>query len=390
MAELSVEDTVILWDCSRSMMRTDFKPSRLRVAQKLIKIFIEKKIAIDYKDSIAVALFGSRTKRISDFSSDVSYLFGSLANFEISGHSNVEDGIALALQLLIAQIRKIGGKTPRIMIFTDNSSVESDFKRIEHLANVSKNLGVFIDVCQIGAPKSDEGRNVLKELAYSTNAEYAFFKNNDALFFAAEGFASKKGVKETDYFDPNREDSQIAPDITKVSVDLRRPTINEIRTMMKEKTDNKCQICYQNTCPTCSSPFYACGRFCPSCNRPIHLHCATLWAEKSDFNKKNVFRCPFCYFLLKVPSSVPKLMSMTGGRIRILDEDISHKPVKMVKIPEEKINDIDDACLYCNNIFADDNKVFQCSGCGSYYHDYCYREMYEDIKACRNCGGEIN
>ena len=99
MAELSVEDTVILWDCSRSMMRTDFKPSRLRVAQKLIKIFIEKKIAIDYKDSIAIALFGSRTKRISDFSSDISYLFGSLANFEIAGHSNVEDGIALALQL---------------------------------------------------------------------------------------------------------------------------------------------------------------------------------------------------------------------------------------------------------------------------------------------------
>jgi hypothetical protein len=388
---MQIEDVVVLWDCSRSMVRTDFKPSRLRVAQKLIKIFIDKKLTIDFKDSICIVSFGSRTKRICEFSSDSEYLKNGLNKFEIAGQSNLEDGIALALQLLIAQIRKIGGKTARIVIFTDNSLTGGSMKRLSTLVNFAKKIGVFVDVCQMGEPKKGSNSNLLKDLAYSTNGEFAFFNNTQALFVAAEGFASKKNVKETeDYFNPDKNED--VPDITQVSVDLRRPTINEIRTMMKggSNSDHKCQICYQNKCPTCQGQFYTCGRFCPSCSRPIHLHCASLWAEKSEFSKQNVFRCPFCFFLLKIPATVQALMSLTGGKIRILDRDISSKPVKMIKIPQEEVYKIDDACTLCANIFSQNEKVYQCSGCNSYYHDYCYHEMEQDIKACRNCGGEIH
>ncbi|MHA1729673.1 MAG: vWA domain-containing protein [Promethearchaeota archaeon] len=394
MAELTVEDTVILWDCSRSMIRTDFEPSRLRVAQKMIKIFIDQKILIDFKDSIAIATFGSRTKRITEFSNDPEYLKENLSSkLEISGHSNLEDGIAFGLQMLVKQIQKIGGKTPRIMIFTDNSSNYKITNRIKKLAKAARGLKIFIDVCQIGPPivkKQDE--NLLKKLVYATNGEYAFFNNKKALYTASEGFASKKsaGKESVDPFNPNKEDDSLVPLISEISVDLRRPTIHEMREMIRGEVEYKCQICFQNKCPVCNSPFYVCGRFCPSCNKPIHLHCASLWAQKSDIDKsrKDVFRCPFCYFLLRIPPSIQRLMALTGGKIKIVDNDME-KPVKMIRVPDNEINGIQDACSFCNNIFVGEQKVFRCTGCNAYYHEFCLQEMFKDIKACRNCGGQI-
>ncbi len=390
MAEISIEDTVILWDCSRSMVRADFKPSRLRILQKACQIFIETKLQIDPKDTIAIATYGSRTKKIADFSYDSNFLIEQTKQFEIAGNSHLEDGIAFSLQLLVKQIQKLGGKVPRIIVFTDSTPVNPS-ERIKKLAKLAQGLGVFIDVCQIGTSKTSE--NTLKNLAYSTNAEYAFFNNQKALFRAAEGFASKKIVKETeDYFNPNKKD-KIPILISEISVNLRRPSINEIRDMMHGKTDYKCQICYQNKCPTCHANFYTCGRFCPSCGRPLHLHCSSMWAQKASEGNKNTFRCPFCYFLLKIPKSVQKLLIASGGSgIKILDEDISSGPIKMIFIPDNQINSIEDACSYCNNIFLEgEQRVYRCSGedCRSYYHESCLQKMYNEIKSCRSCGGQI-
>ncbi|MBD3351079.1 MAG: VWA domain-containing protein [Candidatus Lokiarchaeota archaeon] len=390
MSDMKIEDTVILWDCSRSMVRAHKKTSRLRVAQKIIAHFIETKLSIDPKDSISVVIFGSRTKKLTDFSNYPDDLKESLKKFEIMGKTKLDDGIAFALQLLVKQIQKIGGKIYRIFVVTDISKYKlSD--RLKKMAKLANGLGIFIDICQIGGKPVEEDKNVLKKIAKATRAEYAFFLNMKALIRGVEGFASKKITQESeDYFDPNKE-KKIPKLITEVSVDLRRPSINEIREMMKSKVDYKCQICYQNQCPVCKSPFYACGRFCPSCGRPIHLHCASMWAERSDFPEKNVFRCPFCYFLLKIPKSVQKLMSVTGGQsIKIMDnEDLAGRPVKMVRIPDEEIVDIDDACSYCNTIFSPGEKVYQCNACNSYYHERCLSEMYNELKACRVCGGKI-
>jgi uncharacterized protein YegL len=391
MADYTIEDTVILWDCSRSMVRNDLKPSRMRIAQKCIKIFIEKKFQIDAKDTISIVIYGARTKKISDFSNDKEALFKSMDNFEFLGSSNLEDAIAFSLQMLVKQIQKLGGKVPRIFIVTDNNNVQPS-ERLTKLVKVAQGLGVFIDTCQMGGAPKEDKPNALKEISSGTNSEYAYFNNFKALYRAAEGFASKKIINETeDYFDPNKDKNKLPSLISDVAVDLRRPNIGEIRDMMHGKTDNKCQICYQNQCSTCHSPFYACGRFCPSCGRPLHLHCASMWAQRSEFPEKNVFRCPFCYFLLRVPKSVLKFMEATGGQsIKIVNEnDISGQTIKMIRVPDDKIQGIDDSCSFCNNIFTGEEKVFQCSNCKTYYHENCLKKMYDEMKACRHCGGSI-
>jgi len=103
------------------------------------------------------------------------------------------------------------------------------------------------------------------------------------------------------------------------------------------------------------------------------------------------FRCPFCYFLLKLPKSASKLMKSKEEESKkiILIENEDYKKTRMIEIHEDNINQIDESCTYCHNIFLGEYKVFQCVKCGSYYHEPCLQKMFKEIKACRFCGAEI-
>ncbi|GAH82982.1 unnamed protein product, partial [marine sediment metagenome] len=57
---------------------------------------------------------------------------------------------------------------------------------------------------------------------------------------------------------------------------------SEIKAMMGGKGQEKCQICHSIKNPLNGADFFASGRYCPSCGRPYHLHCAALWAKKSE------------------------------------------------------------------------------------------------------------
>lgn len=154
----------------------------------------------------------------------------------------------------------------------------------------------------------------------------------------------------------------------------------------------KCQICHSTKSPMTGADFYSEGRFCPSCERPMHLSCAARWAKKTEY-QENVFRCPSCYFLLKLPKNVQNLVrekenAASSQKGKILDEmDVSQ--TKMVKIPEENIPQINASCSYCRSIFLGENQVFKCEKCGSYYHEPCLEKMYNEIKSCRYCGAQI-
>jgi DNA-directed RNA polymerase subunit RPC12/RpoP len=119
------------------------------------------------------------------------------------------------------------------------------------------------------------------------------------------------------------------------------------------------------------------------------LHCAALWAKKAGIGD-NIFRCPYCFFLLKVTSkSIKQLESQLTMDSKKEEGTEPTNSVKMVKVPEDKVEEIDDSCTYCSNIFTGEYKVFKCSNCGAYYHEMCLRKIYKELKACRNCGGTI-
>ncbi|NVM35827.1 MAG: VWA domain-containing protein [Candidatus Lokiarchaeota archaeon] len=390
MPDIKIEDTVILLDTSRSMLRKDFKPSRLVIELQTAKNFIQSKLSIDMKDRISVITFGEVSKKLIAFAFEEDKLINSLKKIQISGRGYLHEGIAFALQVLVEEMRKIGGKTPRIFIITDNK-LSIDTKKIGKMVKIAKGLGVFIDACQLGGTQ-DYGDNSLKRITQLTGGEYGYFNNSKAIINAGNAFASKKNVRETaDYFSPEKKD-KIAPLVSEIALPLRRPTLLDIRLMAKGtgKGQEKCQICHSVKAAVTGADFYSEGRFCPSCDRAMHLSCAAMWAKKTEY-KDNVFRCPFCFFLLELPRAALKLVkekTEETQEIIVIDED--EKPdTKMALIPNEKIDKIDSSCSYCHSIFLGDFKVFQCENCNAYYHEPCLEKMKKEIKACRYCGAKI-
>lgn len=385
-----IEDAIVLIDSSRSMLRKDFKPNRLMVAIDAVKNFIQTKLSIDLKDRIALLTFGEETKILSRFTNDEESLISSLEKLKISGRGILNEAIAFSIQLLVEEMRKIGGKIFRIFVITDNKIVYTD--KLTEMINIAKGLGIFIDACQFGKSE-DYNTTILKQIAQITKGEYGFFNNSKAIFNAGKAFASKKDTKSSsDYFNPNKR-TNIAPLINEIALPLRRPSLLDIRLMMdlNTKSNEKCQICHSTKAPLTKADFFSEGRYCPSCDRPMHLSCAAMWAKKSEY-KENVFRCPFCYFLLVLPESIPKLLNEPTEetpKIRIIDGS-NGKNTKMILFPEEDIENINVSCSYCHSIFLGDYKVYKCENCGSYYHEPCLIKMNEEIHACRNCGSRIS
>ena len=372
------------------MLRKDFKPSRLAAGLQTAKNFIQSKLSIDMKDRISVISFGDITHKLIDFAFEEEKLINSLKKIQISGRGILHEGIAFALQILVEEMRKLGGKIPRILIITDNKLVLNK-DRLDKMVNIAKGLGVYIDACQLGGIQGYE-ENTLKRITQKTRGEFGFFNNTKEIVNAGKVFASKKDVRETiDYFSPDKKE-EIAPLVSEIALPLRRPNLMEIRLMMggKGRGEEKCNICHSVKAPITGSDFYSEGRFCPSCDRAMHLSCAAMWAKKTEY-KENVFRCPFCFFLLELPRAALKFArdkeEETMG-VTIIEDDEGVE-TKLTLIPPANVNQIDASCFYCHSIFLGDFQVFQCDKCGSYYHKPCLDKMIKEISACRNCGAKI-
>ncbi|MFX1389537.1 MAG: VWA domain-containing protein [Promethearchaeota archaeon] len=386
-----IEDTVILLDTSRSMLRRDFKPSRLGVELQTAKNFIESKLSIDMKDRISIISLGEVPKRLISFEFNVDKLINSLKTIVISGQAILHEGIAFALQILVEEMRKLGGKIVRIFLITDNKLIR-EAKKIQKMIDIAKGLNVFIDACQLGVDQ-DDGPLSLKRITQSTGGDFERFNNSKAIINAGKEFATKKELKGTvDYFSPIKE-SKIAPLISEIALPLRRPSLLDIKLMMKGigKGKDKCQICHSTKAAVTGSDFISEGRYCPSCDRAMHLSCAAMWAKKTEY-EENIFRCPFCFFLLELPKAALKLVKEKSEElpeIKIIDEE-EVLETEFTIIPEEKIIEINASCSYCHSIFLGDFKVYQCKNCESFYHEPCFQKMYKDLKACRFCGAKIN
>ncbi len=373
------------------MLRTDFKPNRLSVALQVAENFIQSKFMIDSKDRISIVCFGKNSKKLTPFSYDEEILINNLKKIHITGKGVIDEAIALSLQIIVEEMRKLGGKVFRIFIISDNK-LKSEPEKLEKLVEISKGLGIFIDTCHLGKP-SDNSQNTLKKIAQLTNGEYGYFSNEKAVINSGKSFASKKIIQHTPQFYSSLVKEKPSPLISEIAISLRRPTVMEIRLMMRNggKEQEKCQICHSIKGPT-GADFYSEGRFCPNCDRAMHLSCATMWAEKLE-NNEDVFRCPFCYFLLKLPKSASKLLKKKDqetkdNKIAIIEEN-DIKKTKMIEIDEVNINQINESCVYCHNIFVGKFKVYKCQKCGSYYHEPCLKKTFEEIKSCRFCGAEI-
>lgn len=171
--------------------------------------------------------------------------------------------------------------------------------------------------------------------------------------------------------------------------------ISELQDAIEGKSNLKCNICFQAKSPG-GGPFYATGRRCSYCSRTMHLECAAKWAEQDqDSEESFIFRCPFCFHLLKVDPSVSKLMDLQIMRQNVakMEAEKVHKPKNAIanKLSPAQISNLVEPCEVCGVILEENDKGLQCSNCGASYHEKCFNRMLEEMELhCRRCAAEFS
>nr|MDO8116744.1 hypothetical protein [Candidatus Sigynarchaeota archaeon] len=234
-------------------------------------------------------------------------------------------------------------------------------------------------------PQPNASYSVMKNLAMITGGDFAYFSNTSAYSNAVANLSSKKDLNDINGYWQAQETARAAPLLSEIAVELRRPTVDEIQVLIADPNKSKCNICYRSTSPTGQAPFVSL-RYCPSCGRAMHLQCAHQWAKNAPDATEEVFRCPFCYFLIRdSTSSILSKFAKANAQV----QSQSNQATTFIQIPRDKVPDIDGSCANCRIIFMGEFDVYKCRSCGSYYHAPCVKEIQEKYKACRICGRPI-
>jgi len=380
------------------MFKKDFAPNRLTCCISAAKTLIRERFNLDSLSAFTIIKFSDKAKKVIDFTtmSFVNSLNETLHSLTCGGYSAIGDALALSIKTLIAELRKIGAKTPRIVLISDGNNMRTVADPLK-MARLAQGLNIRIDTFGIGNTRQE---NLLKRISDITDGRY--FYNNDleslvrsAKEIADDNYKTYGAGKETLIENPAFL-RKIAADLLRVQ-DLTKDQEQRIKQIRGEVDFKKCSICFSDQNPYTKGSFYITGRYCPNCTTPFHIHCLGAWADSQkdhQVKRSGTARCPHCFYLLKIPievSQIQKLHVLTKG----LKEEPAQKPEIM---PANYIQDIDllgeeaffNACPVCHLIFEKGQSAVQCGKiqCNALYHEECFKKLKEGH--CRNCDVKLH
>ncbi|NVM55118.1 MAG: VWA domain-containing protein [Candidatus Helarchaeota archaeon] len=392
MAEERLEDIVICMDVSRSMFRRDFAPSRLEAVKKAIRGFVKRKIQIDNRDRVALVAFSSKGNVISELTNEPDVLFSSLEPLKAGGATGIGEGLAVAIQLLVKEIQMLGQKVFRIIVISDGKPWGSTIDPFK-MTTLAGRMKIYIDTIGISELGVAYEESTLEKIAVGTKGEYSRVFETQSLVEVLLTLASKKEIS---YSEAQKKTITDATVLNIIAGELFRPIEasedqTELINLITGREKTKCLICYQYDCHTCHGPFFSCGRYCSNCKAPLHLHCAADWAENSPpENNPTIFRCPRCFFLLKVPEKVHLVKKV--HRKYASDLPTEAETTRFALITKETEEIAAAVCPICHIIFdfSEDPRAYLCTYCGTYYHAKCLEDwLAKGEGACRVCGKRI-
>ncbi|MHA1266221.1 MAG: VWA domain-containing protein [Candidatus Helarchaeota archaeon] len=293
--DFETEDTVLCLDISRSMARKDFYPSRLAAAKEALITFVQLKHEIDKDDRFALVTFSTNAKIIQELTNDPEQIINAIKSVTPQGISSLGEGLAVALHVVSDQILKQGANINRVIVISDGKPWLGTIDPLEK-ARIMGEVGVIVDTIEISTSRATWGQNILE--AATVLGEYHQATNANYLLLTMRSLSHKKDVFEL---------KKSTPKLHLIAADLLNPKelteeILDAIKQMKGLEEEKCIICRTTSCNICDTT--NCGRLCPYCKNYIHLCCAKKWSEESKMAEANVFRCPHCLFLLRLPEKV--------------------------------------------------------------------------------------
>ena len=394
MSQRISENIIICFDISRSMYRKDYAPNRLEASKKAIQNLVSTRLKDDPSTSFAIITISDKPKTVLDFINAEATIIGEINALEFKGNSALGDALASAIQKLISELRKVGAKVPRILVVSDGNFTKTSVDPIK-MANLASKLNIKIDTFRLGEVSHV---NLLKRLSDITKGQYYYNNNSASMIESAKKFADSNVKDYTMSIKTAIENPaflrKIAANLLRTQ-DLTKDQEERIKQIRGEADYKKCVICFADKCPYTAGTFFTEGRYCPNCSTPMHLHCAAEYAKSAKDEKQKesgTFRCPHCFYLLKIPSEVQQISKLSELRrpehpSRGGGADLFH--VKMQKAEELGEESMYNACPACHMIFEEGQDVVKCGNpeCTAMYHFNCFEKL-EDTR-CSNCGVEL-
>ena len=374
--------------------RTYGDANRAVVIEEAIQELVLAKQRISEAHRFAVVGFGEKSEVIADFdgySGPEAFLQALYDKAKILGEQPFFiQALNSAFQVVFRSMQKLSeGKTFRIIVVSEGQFApeKGDWTQ---LTDTASKIGLYVDAVKIG-----QNQDVtLKRVTRATGGDFVECKLSELKSWLPSFAAVKKqtNINQTEA-DKNL---KIAMDVIAAPLKTIRDQIVKPADLLKlittEDASVKCGICYSLNCMICKGPPYACGAYCPNCGRFFHVHCAAGWAEAQSQKEgmpPNVFKCPVCFSLLKVPGAVNRVKILQA---RLKEEFIpptDKVDMKKVKAKELGANWASEICAKCANIFdSPDEEVLVCgnSECNAKYHVKCMDEVDQVHQGrCRVC-----
>jgi len=390
--EKKVEDTVILIEMTRQNYGD---ANRAVMIEEAVQELMNAKMRITEANRFAIVSFGEKSDVLLDFDNwagvepamqaiyDKAKLMGDKALLMV--------GLNAAFQCVVKSMQKLAeGKVFRILIISEGvfAPEKGDWTQ---LTDVASKIGLYIDAIKIG-----QNQDVtLKRITRSTEGDYVECNLKEIKSWLPSFAAVKKktNINQTDK-DKNSKAllELIAAPLKTIREQIQTPK-DLLKLVVSEDQTVKCGICYSLNCMICKGPPYACGAFCPNCNRFFHVHCAAAWSENSKDMPTNVFKCPICFSLLKVPGAVYRVKVLQS---RLKDSFVPPTDrVEMIKVKASELgtNWKFETCAKCHAIFNNpEDEVLICGNkdCGARYHPDCIDEIEKSHQGrCRVCDVNI-
>jgi uncharacterized protein YegL len=392
------ENLVLCIDTSRSMFRKDFSPNRLNCCISAAKTLIKDRFNIDSLSAFAIIKYSNKPKKIIEFTtaSFEDDLNKALDSLSCGGYSAMGDALALSIKTLIAELRKIGAKTPRIVLISDGNYMNSAVDPLK-MARLAQGLNIRIDTFGLGNARRE---NILKKISDITGGRYFYSNDHESLIRSAQEVADdnykKYGTDKDTLIDNPAFLRKIAADLLRVQ-DLTKDQEQRLKQIRGEVDFKKCSICFSDQNPFTKGSFYITGRYCPNCTTPYHIHCLAAWADSQknhQIRRSGTARCPHCFYLLKIPIEVTQIQ-----KLRTLTKGLKDETVKKPEImPAKYIQDVGllgeealfNACPVCHLIFEKGQSAVQCGNlqCNALYHEDCFKKLKEGH--CRTCDVKLH
>ncbi|MBD3229553.1 MAG: VWA domain-containing protein [Candidatus Lokiarchaeota archaeon] len=294
---LDIEDTVLCIDVSRSMARKDLgEKSRLEIVKDALIDFISGKLKIDKRDRFSIVAFSTNAQIKLKLTNDKDQIIKKIRSLTPQGISGLGEGIAASLNILSHEILQEGQNVNRILVLSDGKAWLGTIDPIKK-ADMAAQLGIIIDSIEVSRSRETWGENILESMAVLGTYHQAMTEK--LLSLPLQTLKHKKDVYEM---------KKEMPKLSLIATPLIDP--NELMPEMKESIDfflgdkePKCIICRMTDCGICNQEL-DCFRICPYCKNYMHLCCVEKWSETSKMIEAQVFRCPHCLMLLRLPDDL--------------------------------------------------------------------------------------